>query len=135
MALPSINYSMNHSPAASIAAPSCSSTPIAQEDLPSVFDLARMSPSKTMAKPTALSLNRDQICAICNTDCPGAWIGCDGLKGANRCNYWVHAGCLGFINVSKERLDQCNLDYYCPEHNPVLKAMDAEREQKSLKGK
>ena len=116
---------------------------VPQEPLPTVFELARASPSKPMAKPTARTLARDRVCAVCeivyeskiDEELCGDWIGCEGLTKAKECNYWVHACCLGFVKSKDDDSIEDKLKditFYCPQHNNVTKKIDEAKEKREM---
>ena len=93
---------------------------------PSFFELARMTPSKSFAKPTARAIkqNRDKICCShCkiihdsreDKEVDSPWVGCDGIKDGRECTYWSHACYIGFVNARVA--DFQHMTYFCPEHN------------------
>ena len=92
---------------------------------PSCFELARISPSKQRrGKETARTMmQKDKTCAKCgivhgtprDSKLKSLWIGCDGIKNGMDCNHWVHAGCLGFPDATKNQIE--DMTYLWPDHN------------------
>ena len=90
--------------------------------------------------PTAATdgSNRCRVCSIAYEEprtemdlALGPWIGC---QFNNRCTYWAHASCKGFL-VSDEEAGE--IPFYCVVHMPtMLKRLNAVKEKEAVsKGK
>ena len=120
-----------------------SSPPPPPSSSPSFVDLARISPSKSMAKPTGRSTRaeRDKACAICNImhllasdkKIKSPWIGCMGLVKGRTCAYRVHTACPGFTKAQPS--DTRHLDFYCDTHNKMKEAINIIKEGERLSAK
>ena len=100
---------------------------------PSVFDLARASPSKPRRKPTGRTerADREKFCAKCDVQYKSYmdkninswWIGCDATFNEDKCSYWVHATCIGFTNSRESDFSEEQY-FYCDEHNEMKQTIE-----------
>lgn len=106
-----------------------------------LLDLARYSPSRIRSKPTAKSLSTsksDRSCRRCDIKHGSAedkkinsvWVGCDGIEDNRPCDYWVHAGGLGFVGARESDFD--DRDWFCDKHNSTRQFAKGVKNQKEL---